>query len=168
MIKSDVVKLINKYFTPFALFLILSAAFVSPADRTTVLIAIALFLISIFFNLFTVRLIDAKHRNIKFIGNVRVISNFVIDIVIVWLLIGMWGPLWLLFVLTPVAGAIYYDRKKSFFIAIISASTLLTIYFFRGLEGWVGWGQAVTHAGFIVLITMFVSSLCRICFMPSK
>jgi hypothetical protein len=70
--------------------------------------------------------------------------------------------MWLLFVLTPVATALHADWKKTVAISAISAGALLGIYWSRGLEGTVGWGQASLHAAFIVFISMFVNSIARL------
>jgi len=69
--------------------------------------------------------------------------------------------MWLLFVLTPVATALYADWIQTILTALLSAGALLGIYASRGLEGAVGWGQASIHAAFIVFISLFVNSVAR-------
>ncbi|MBN1384470.1 MAG: hypothetical protein JW983_06315 [Elusimicrobia bacterium] len=164
----EIVKLINRYFTPFALFLILAAAFLGSCSRTVIIVSGLLVFISVELNFFTVNLISDKPEKAKMVIPIRVVSNFLINIVIVYFLIDIWYPIWLLFALTPIASAVYYDEKKCFKISIISAATLLLVHFFKGTSGLLDWGQAATYAVFIVLISMFINGLCKVCYMKSK
>ena len=83
-------------------------------------------------------------------------------LLLVYLLGTFWGPMWLLFVLTPVATALYASGLRTFVTAAVSSAALLGIYWSRGLEGPVGWGQASLHAAFIVFISLFVNSIARL------
>jgi len=96
------------------------------------------------------------------VGNTRIITNFIANVVLVYLLGTFWGPMWLLFVLTPVATALYASWIRTFVTAGISSAALLGIYYSRGLEGTVGWGQASLHAAFIIFISLFVNSIARL------
>ena len=96
------------------------------------------------------------------IGSTRIVTNFVTNVALVYMLGTFWGPMWLLFVLTPVATALYASWMRTFVTAAISSAALLGIYWSRGLEGPVGWGQASLHAAFIVFISLFVNSIARL------
>jgi hypothetical protein len=61
-----------------------------------------------------------------------------------------------------VATALYASGLQTFWTAAVSSAALLGIYYSRGLEGPVGWGQASLHAAFIVLISLFVNSIARL------
>src|SRR6185295_2099130 len=98
----------------------------------------------------------------KKIGYIRIVTNFVANVALVYLLGTFWGPMWLLFVLTPVATALYASWTRTFVTAAISSAALLGIYYSRGLEGTVGWGQASLHAAFIIFISLFVNSIARL------
>ena len=81
------------------------------------------------------------------IGNIRITTNFVANVFLVYLLGTFWGPMWLLFVLTPVATALYASWQKTFVAAAISSAALLGIYYSRA---------------FIILISLFVNSIARL------
>src|SRR6185295_3987884 len=98
----------------------------------------------------------------KKIGYIRIVTNFLANIALVYMLGTFWGPMWLVFVLTPVATALYAGWQRTLGTAAVSAAALLGIYYSRGLEGAVGWGQASIHAAFIVFISMFVNSIARL------
>lgn len=164
----DIVDLVNRYFTPFALFLVVTVAFIGSCDRTIIVVAGLLVFISVELNFFTAHMISKNPEKAKVIGHIRVVSNFLVNVIIVYLLINIWKPIWLLFALTPIASAVYYDRKKCLGVALVSAGTLLVIYFIRGLTGLYGWGEAVTYAVFIVLISMFINALCKICYIKPR
>ena len=133
--------------------------FAEPRDKWT---AVALLAVLFIFNEVSVMLARKHVDWAKKIGTVRLVTNFLANVFLVYLLGTFWGPMWLLFVLTPVATALYADWKRTFWTAVISAGALLGIYASRGLSGAVGWGQASFHAAFIVFISLFVNSVARL------
>ena len=160
-LQAQFIRLVDRFFTPFASMLVLAGALMGFAETWSKHVSIALLLLLFIFNEVSVAL-ARKHVNwAKKIGYTRIITNFVANVALVYMLGTFWGPMWLLFVLTPVATALYADWSRTVITALISAGALLAIYASRGLEGAVGWGQASIHAIFIVFISLFVNSVAR-------
>ncbi|MFH1379869.1 MAG: hypothetical protein ABII23_06285 [bacterium] len=154
--------LINRYFTPFAIVLIGSALVFVRFETYIYRIVLSLLGLSIVLNVVTALLIQKKNEWAKTIGSFRLAANLIFNILFMYYLGSFWGPLWILFLLTPVATGLYSTRKVTLAVSISVAALLLVIYGLRGMHGIVGWGQTSIHAVFIVFISMFVNSLSRL------
>ncbi len=160
-LQTEFIRLVDRFFTPFAATMVIAAMTLGYAEPREKHIALTLVILQVAFNEASVWLASRRTDLTKFIGATRIVTNFVANIILVYLLGTFWGPMWLLFVLTPVATALYADWKKTLGTATLSGAALLGIYAARGLEGSVGWGQASLHAAFIVFISLFVNSIAR-------
>ena len=160
-LQTEFIRLVNRFFTPFALVMVVAAMELGYAEPRVYRTALGLAIFLAVFNEASVWLARRRTDWTFHIGYTRLVVNFVMNITLVYMLGTFWGPMWLLFVLTPVATALYADWKKTLITAFISSGALLGIYGSRGLEGAVGWGQASLHAAFIVFISLFVNSIAR-------
>ncbi len=161
-LKAEFIRIVDRFFTPFALSLVVSSLYLGFAEPRAKWISVGLVVFLGIFNEISAY-IAKKHMEWAVpVGNTRIITNFIANVVLVYLLGTFWGPMWLLFVLTPVATALYASWTRTFVTATISSAALLGIYYSRGLEGSVGWGQASLHAAFIVFISLFVNSIARL------
>jgi PAS domain S-box-containing protein len=160
-LQAQFIRLVDRFFTPFAAMLVLAATWMGFAEPGTKHVAIGLLTFVFIFNEVSVMIANKHAEWAKTIGNTRLVTNFAVNVVLVYMLGTFWGPMWLLFALTPVATALYADWNRTAITAAISAGALLAIYYSRGLEGLVGWGQASIHASFIVFISLFVNSIAR-------
>jgi PAS domain S-box-containing protein len=161
-LQTQFIRLVDRFFTPFASLLVLAGVLIGFAETWAKHLAIFLLLFTFIFNEVSVALARKHVAWTKTIGNTRLVTNFLANIALVYMLGTFWGPMWLLFVLTPVATALYAGWQRTLWTSVISAAALLGIYASRGLEGAVGWGQASIHAAFIVFISMFVNSIARL------
>ncbi len=161
-LKAEFIRIVDRFFTPFALSLVISSLFLGFAEPRAKWISIGLVAFLSVFNEISAYLAKKNMEWAVTVGNTRLITNFVANVVLVYLLGTFWGPMWLLFVLTPVATALYASWGRTLVTASISAAALLGIYYSRGLEGSVGWGQASLHAAFIIFISLFVNSIARL------
>jgi len=161
-LKAEFIQVVDRFFTPFALSLVVAALFLGYAETSIKRLAIGLVVALGLFNEISAYLSKRHPDWASKMGATRIVTNFAANVYLVYLLGTFWGPMWLLFVLTPVATALYADWKKTFTTSVISAGALLAIYWSRGLEGSIGWGQASIHAAFIVFISLFVNSIARL------
>ncbi len=161
-LKAEYIRIVDRFFTPFALSLVVSSLFLGFAEPKAKWTAVGLVVFLGIFNEITAYIAKKKMEWAVSVGNTRIITNFFANVLLVYLLGTFWGPMWLLFVLTPVATALYASWTRTLATAAISSAALLAIYWSRGLEGAVGWGQASLHASFIVFISLFVNSVARL------
>ena len=161
-LKAEFIRIVDRFFTPFALCLVVSSLYLGFAETRAKNISIGLVVFLGIFNEISAWMAKRKMEWAVAIGNTRILTNFIANVLLVYLLGTLWGPMWLLFVLTPVATALYASWQRTFVTAAISSAALLGIYWSRGLEGPVGWGQASLHAAFIVFISLFVNSIARL------
>lgn len=160
-LQTEFVRLVDRFFTPFAVTMVVAATWLGYAEPREQHIALGLVGVLAVFNEISVYAARKRPAWTKTVSYTRLITNFVANIMLVYLLGTFWGPMWLLFVLTPVATALHAEWKKTLLTAVISAAALLGIYASRGLSGPVGWGQASLHAAFIIFISLFVNSIAR-------
>jgi PAS domain S-box-containing protein len=161
-LQTEFIRLVDRFFTPFAATMVLAAMFLGYAEPREEHIALAIVSLLVVFNEGSVYLARRHPEWTLRIGYSRIGTNFLANIFLVYLLGTFWGPMWLLFVLSPISTALYADWKKTILTSVISAGALLAIYASRGLSGSVGWGQASLHASFIVFISLFVNSIARL------
>jgi PAS domain S-box-containing protein len=161
-LKAEYIRIVDRFFTPFALSLVVSSLLLGFAESRVKWISVGLVVFLGIFNEISAYIAKKKMEWAVPIGNTRIITNFVANVLLVYMLGTFWGPMWLLFVLTPVATALYASWTRTLATAAVSSGALLVIYWSRGLEGSVGWGQASLHAAFIVFISLFVNSIARL------
>jgi PAS domain S-box-containing protein len=161
-LKAEFIRIVDRFFTPFALALVASSLYLGFAEPKLKAYSIGLVIFLGIFNEVTAWMARRRMDWAVPIGSTRIVTNFVTNVALVYMLGTFWGPMWLLFVLTPVATALYASWLRTFVTAAISSAALLGIYWSRGLEGPVGWGQASLHAAFIVFISLFVNSIARL------
>lgn len=160
-LQTEFIRLVDRFFTPFAATMVLASMFLGYAERRVEYWSMAIVTALVVFNELSVYISRRRTAWTLAISYSRLATNFVANVTLVYLLGTFWGPMWLLFVLTPIATALHADWKKTLAIGVVSAGALLAIYWSRGLEGPVGWGQASLHAAFIVFISLFVNSIAR-------
>ncbi len=162
-------QMLNRYFVPFALILILSALWFNvenPSDwrhwDSTYKESLIILAISMAVNWY---LSVNTYRYIHWAKQIKILEvwlYFLLAAALFWLLGPSWGPMWLLFVMSPVAAALFTNRWHTLGSALTSAGTMLLIYYKRGLfhEG-IGpaEGMACVHASFIVVFALFVYGL---------
>lgn len=156
--------LLNRYFTPFAALLILSAIFFSEPDRATIFLAIGVWVVSILVNWWITANI---YHFIQWTGRLKILQvwlNYVWALPLFYLLHGFWAPMWLLFVMTPVTAALYQGKWQTLSAALVSAGSMLALYWLRshavGLDlGPVLWATAAVQAAFIVIFSLFIHAL---------
>lgn len=155
-------QMLNRYFTPFALILILSAIFFSEPEPKAYWMSLSILAISTLVNWWLAR---NSYRFIHWVRQMRTVQvwlNFLWSVPLFYLLQQFWGPMWLLFMMAPVTAALYMGRWQTFGTAMVSALTMLGIYYSRGVfDSPQAGGQALVHASFIVIFALFVRALAQ-------
>jgi hypothetical protein len=164
-------QMLNRYFAPFALLLILSAIFFTvdnPWDfrhwDSSYTISLAILAASAVVNWW---LSKNTYRFIHWAKQMRQLQiwlTFLWALPLFWLLQPYWAPMWLLFVMAPATAALYTGRGETTVTALVSAGSMLAIYYKRGaFDGGIGpqGGMAITHACFIVALSQFVYGLAQ-------
>ena len=155
-------QMLNRYFTPFALALILSAIYFSEPDPRAYKLSLGILAASILINWW---LSANTYRFIRWSRQMRALQvwlSYVWAVPLFWLLQPYWGPMWLLFVMAPATAALIMTRPQTFGISLVSAGTMLAIYYSRGVfDGGPATGMACVHALFIVVFALFVHALAQ-------
>lgn len=162
--------LLNRYFTPFAALLILSAAKVNweyPDQRSSIKAAVFILAASVLVNWWFTA------NTYRFVGWSRHLRAMQIWLNFLWTvplfhLLQFWGPMWLLFLMAPVTAALYQGLWQTLGTSLVSAATMLGLIAWRvhafggGEQGLAFWGMAANHALFIVVFSLFTHSLSQV------
>ena len=161
-------QMLNRYFTPFALVLIISAVYFridefretggrAPAIAAGILIA------DLLVNWWIGR---NRYRWIGWAVRLRQLQiwlNYFWAVPLFYLLYPYWSPMWLLFVMAPTAAALTTSRLETVLCSFVAAGTMIGIYWYRqGYHLEVEFlGIALSQAAFIVIFALFVHSLAQ-------
>jgi len=153
------VVLVNRYATPFAIGLVTMAIVFSTNRGTLRNESIGLLLFSILFNIASVGLIRRLAETRPWLKKARMLINLAVNIALVYLLGPYWPPMWLLLALTPIATAIYEGPTQTLLASSGIAVLIVAIQLFRGGGSPHEWGQVLSYAVFIVLMSMLINEL---------
>jgi hypothetical protein len=152
--------LVNRYATPLAIILVVTAILCSQPTPSTRNISIAFLFFSVVFNfsfysLFT--RVDDHYRTL--LAKFRATINLWGNALLVLLLGRDWPAMWLLLCLTGVATGIYGSRERTLATASFLAMVLLVINALLQLQTPWEWGQRIVQAVFIVSLSLLVNDL---------
>lgn len=154
-------QMLNRYFTPFALALILAAVYFSEPEPRATKTALAVLVADVLLNWWIAR---NQYRWAAWATRLRRLQvwlNFIWAVPLFYLLYPYWAPMWLLFVMAPTAAALTANRRETTLCSGVSALAMLALYWARQpLEG-VALGMALSHAAFIVIFSLFVHGLAQ-------
>lgn len=151
--------LVNRYMTPFAILLVGVGLVLSQPVPWIAWSCASLVVFSVVFNLGTVRLVQSRGAVPSWMAPVRLWTNLTVNVVFVYLLGGYWTPIWLLFVLTPAATALYADRKRTLATALGVSALMILAFAARRLNAPVDWGKTFVEAAFIVFLALFLNEV---------
>jgi hypothetical protein len=153
------VVLVSRYATPFAILLVLMAIILSAPMGYVRNVSIGLLAFSVFFNVVAVRLIQNLVEKFPWIKRARMWTNLAVNIALVYLLGPFWPPMWLLLALTPIATAIYEGPTQALLASSGTAALIVAIHLIRGGGSPHEWGQVLSYASFIVLLSLLINEL---------
>jgi hypothetical protein len=153
------VLIVHRYFTPFAILLVGVGLALSQPRPWVMWTSIVLVLFTSAFNMGTASLVKTSGSFPPILGSIRLYTNLAVNVVLVDLLGGYWTPIWLLFVLTPAATALYGSRKRTIWTSIGVAVLLLVSHGLRRLNAPIDWGVPVVEALFIVFLALFLNEV---------
>lgn len=154
-------QMLNRYFTPFALILIVLAVYFSEPEPRAEKIAAGILVLDLAVNWWIGR---NQYRWFKWAHQLRLLQvwlNYVWAVPLFYLLYPYWAPMWLLFVMAPTAAALTVSRLQTIVCALVAAGTMVGIYWSKQpLEG-PFLGMALSQAAFIVIFALFVHGLAQ-------
>lgn len=161
-------QMLNRYFTPFALALIVMAVYFRSDEFDTTglripLIAIGILAADVAVNWWIGR---NQYRWVAWAGRFRQIQvwlNYVWAAILFYLLFPYWSPMWLLLVVAPTAAALTTSKLETVLCALVSAGTMILIYWERQNRTLSPefLGMALSQALFIVIFSLFVHGLAQ-------
>lgn len=153
------VTLVSRYATPFAILVVLLGIVLSSPLGSVRNLSIGLLLFSIAFNMVAVRIIHRLSDASPWIKRLRMMVNLSVNVLLVYLLGPYWPPMWLLLALTPIATAIYEGPSQTLLSSSGVAGLILGIHVLRGGNSPHEWGQTLSYAAFIILLSLLINEL---------
>ena len=151
---------VNDHLTPLAAIIVIPGILVAPLPIRGAVVAGILIFLSVVVNYVSVYLM--KGKSARFIGSIRVGTNYVVNIFLSWLLYAAWGPVWLLLLLMSIGVAVYQTRRDSLIAALAIALMLLAVHWNFGDHSVLAWTEVGVKASIIILLNLFVNGLMRI------
>lgn len=155
-------QILSFYFTPFAAILIVFALYFSEPEKSTMLMSggvlAAVTLLNHWFSKRAYRFL----RWTQMMRTILVWMNLAASAALFYLLGSYWAPMWLLFLTAPATAALFMNRTWTAVMALAASFSMLGIYWIKGVEGGIFWGQAAIHAIFVVVFSLFVHALAQI------
>lgn len=153
------VMLVSRYATPFAILLVvLGIVLASPAKMPRD-ISIGLLAFSILFNVVAVNAIRKLAETMPWIKKMRMLINLAVNVILVYELGPFWPPMWLLLALTPIATAIYEGPTQTLMVSASTSALIIGIHLTRGGGSPQEWGQTLSYAAFIILLSLLINEL---------
>lgn len=159
-------QMLNRYFTPFALALIVMAVYFRADDFNAAglripFVALAVLAADVAINWWI------GHNQYRWVAwaprfrQIQVWLNYFWASVLFYLLFPFWAPMWLLMVAAPTAAALTTSRTETVVCSLASAGTMIIVYWQRQNRELSAefLGMALSQALFIVIFSMFVHGL---------
>jgi len=158
--------ILNYYFTPFAVILILFAIFFSEPERSVTIASFGILAAAFAANYWLGKNVYRFLRWSRHIRAVTVWLNLAVSAALFYLLSPYWAPMWLLFLTAPAASAMYMKKWQVFVTALAASVIMVALYYVRSMAFGDGsgmgaqlWGMALTQAVFIIFFSMFTAAL---------
>ncbi|MFA6434648.1 MAG: hypothetical protein WCW52_08130 [Elusimicrobiales bacterium] len=156
--------ILNYYFTPFAIILIVFAVYFSEPEKSVTYASFAILAASFCANYWFTK---NTYRFMRWSQNIRAIMvwlNLATSAVLFYLLGSYWAPMWLLFIIAPATSAMFMKRNLVLVVAFASAASMLGVYCLKSVQlgmplGTQLWGMASCHALFVIFLSMFVEAM---------
>ncbi len=171
--------ILNYYFTPFAVILILLGILFSQPEPGVTYASFGILAAAFAANFWLGRNMYKFLRWSRHIRALTVWINMAVSAALFYLLVSYWAPMWLLFLTAPAASAMYMKKWQVFAVSLCSAAAMLGIYLYKGMAFAMSdaagmtpgeafsaavsntqlIGMAATQAVFIVFFSMFAAAM---------
>lgn len=158
-LSEDKLRHVNDHLTPLAAIIVLPGLLVANLPMRDAVIAGALIILSVILNYTLMYL--AKGNKARFFGSIRVVVNYVVNIVLSWLLYAVWSPVWLLLLLMSIGVAVYQNRRDSFLAGLAFTLMLLVVHWNFGEHSLMAWTEVAVKASMVMLLNLYVNGLLR-------
>jgi len=155
--------ILNYFFTPFGIALILFAIFFSQPEKDITYISLFILLIQFLTNFYISKNIY-KFSHMQKVRTALVLFNIITTIFIFYFLSPYWAPMWLLFIIPPATASMFMKKTGTFLTALFSALSMMGVYAFRSyvIDAEMPLqliAMASCQALFIVAFSMFLNSM---------
>ncbi|MBI4802348.1 MAG: hypothetical protein HY796_07470 [Elusimicrobia bacterium] len=156
--------ILNYYFTPFAVILIIFAIYFSEPEKSVTWASFAILAASFAVNYWFSKNAYRFMRWSRKIRSIIVWLYLITSVALFYLLGSYWAPMWLLFLIAPASSAMFMKKLQVFIVAFVSAASMLGVYYVKSLilEESLGtqlWAMASVQAMFVIFFSMFVAAM---------
>lgn len=155
----ETMRLVNRFMTPYAVFLVLSGAVMAVNSERVVWMALAIAAVTSLLNMATLRLAAARPERLPKIRTVRLVANHFLNVWLIWLLLPYWPPIWMLFLLTMIAVGTYEGWRETIEQAALLGGLLAVVSYLRGVTGKTDWGIVGMQIATLACVGLFTNRL---------
>lgn len=110
--KLNIMRLTTLYLTPFAIILVITGLLFSEQEIDSPKLILLLLFISSIFNIGSYFYALKNRDKLVQIGKAKMMINYAVNIILVYLMIKYWSIVWFLFLLTIIVISIFEERKN--------------------------------------------------------
>lgn len=147
---------VNNHLTPLAVLVVVPGLVVAGLPRVRALLSLGLLVYSVLVNYLSVLWLGQR---VEKVAKFRVVSNYLVNIALVWLLYTSWPAIWLVLLLMAVGPALYQSRRDAALTGVAVAMLLLAVHGLLGDYSVLAWADAGVKACAIVVLSLFVSAI---------
>lgn len=155
----DNMRLVNRFLTPFAAFLVLSGVVLAVPRGRDAWLSLAILAVTASLNMATLRWASARPDHLQMIRQLRLVANHFLNVWLIWLMLPHWGLIWLLFLLTMIAVGTYEGWRETLSHAVLMGGLLAVVSYMRGIVGMAAWGQVAVQAATLACVGLFTNRL---------
>lgn len=152
---SKKIRIVSQYLTPLAVILVIFSIIFSKPVSWALYSSLILLGMSFINNL----IIPVFIKTVPLLKNVRIALNVIINTLLIFILGRYWPPLWYLLLLTPVATAVYSNRRNTLLVSISISVLLIGIYLVQGVTSIEHWGHILSRVVLIIFLSLLINSL---------
>ena len=155
----DALRIVNWFMTPFALVLVMMGIYFGKPDLGSMRLAVVIVMFTCWANVASLYVLEKHPSRMELIRKTRVVANYLFNLGLLYLLLPVWKPIWMLLLLTILAVAIYETREGTIVHAALFTFMLLFVGSLRGMLKGAVLGELIMYAATIWFAGLFVNAL---------
>lgn len=157
-----IMRLMTYYLNPCTLLLVIMGILFASEPPEITYMALILAIITTIFNFMTLAYALKKPNTFKSVQLVRVIFNYLVNVLLVFILYPYWQPIWLILLLTLMGISAITSRANTLANAVFMSIMLLWVLYQRDLLHGAALGQGLTYVILFFLASLFINHIVAI------
>lgn len=155
----EIMRLMTYYLNPCTLLLVIMGVIFAQEPVETTYMALGMAAVITIFNFITLGYALKHPDSFKNTQMVRVLFNYMANVLLVFVMYPYWQPIWLVFLLTLIGISAITSRMNTVVNAVFMSVMLLWILYMREMLHGAALGQGLTYIVLFFLASLFINSM---------